>query len=260
VPNVGEMRSIKTIKHDYSPLYSRLGDDNRAHWEQLGKGYSRAWGTPAKKLLSDAELSFVQDHVPQNGRVLDIGVGTGRILEGLLETPASEIYGVDVASSMVDLCRNKFQDEQRIKRLEVVDLSKERIPYKEKFDLITAVRVLKYNQNWKEIVESLLQALSPGGVLVFSMPNMQSFNRFSRYSIAYYKTTPSELRTLANRQSAELVDLAGFTRIPDTAYDIAANNTALNNLIVGGERLAGKMLGKISYARELFVAVRSSDK
>jgi SAM-dependent methyltransferase len=187
---------------------------------------------------------------------LDVGIGNGRILEGMLAaTKSTRFYGVDIADEMVAVCRERFRDEPRIGELMVCDASGLNIPIDGAFDFITAIRVITYSENWREIVSYLVSRLRPGGVFVFTMPNRNSLNRFSRaYAVPWYSTTRRELRETLEAAGTELVAVTGFVRLPHFMYD-REQSPALAGLVTGTDAALGRVLGRELLVRELFVAV-----
>src|SRR3989344_9443107 len=124
------------------------GQDQK-HWEQIGNSYNAFWRSKAKQELSKKELGFINRYLKQTKSkfILDIGVGSGRIIENYLANPEVKgIYGIDWASSMVNFCRNRFKNNKRVQKIVVCNISKEYFPYKKKFNFISAIRVLKYNK------------------------------------------------------------------------------------------------------------------
>lgn len=156
---------------------------------------------------------------------------------------------------MVEVTRQKFSKEVRVKELAVVDLASSDIPFQMKFDFVTAIRVLKYNQNWKEIIVKVGNCLATGGIFVFTLPNKNSLNRFSSYAISSYKSSQGEIKKLVMNTDLELIEISGFTKIPDKIYEMA-QSTVANKSIINGERALNKVLGHSLLSRELFVAVR----
>lgn len=72
---------------------------------------------------------------------------------------------------------SKFAKDQ--KHLVVCNISKDKLPFKRNFDFISAVRVLKYNKNWQEIIGKIINHLHNEGIFVFTMPNKNSLLRFT---------------------------------------------------------------------------------
>jgi SAM-dependent methyltransferase len=235
-------------------------DVNRAHWDALGAGYRANWACPGQQALSERELAFVVRHLPAAAgqSVLDVGIGTGRILDALLaQDRVAALYGLDVAPRMVELCRNRFAGDARVKALSVCDVAEEPLPAPAGLAFISAIRVLKYSRSWADVVEgTLLRHLGPGGVLVFSMPNARSMKRFSRrYAVDYFMTTEGELRRRLGAVGAEVLEIAGFSKVPDLVYR-TCRSEGLARSLGAAERGLDRLLGPAALARELFVAAR----
>jgi len=129
------------------------GHDQK-HWDQIGNSYNAFWKSKAKQELSKKELGFINRYLKQtkNQCVLDIGVGSGRIIENYLADHKIEgIWGIDWASSMVNFCRNKFRNNKRVQKIVVCNISKEQFPFKRKFDFISAIRVLNITEIGKRL-------------------------------------------------------------------------------------------------------------
>jgi 2-polyprenyl-3-methyl-5-hydroxy-6-metoxy-1,4-benzoquinol methylase len=234
--------------------------ENRDHWNSLGANYRQNWSTVGQQALSDKELAFVVGHLPDLPAltVLDVGIGNGRILEALAaQRRVKVIYGVDIAATMVEVCRSKFMNETKVGDLRVCDISREPLPVPGGLHFISAIRMLKYNRNWWGAVEDTLAPhLSPGGVLVFTMPNQKSVKRLSRrYSIPYGKTTEAELRSRLERGGWEILELTGFSKLPDLFYR-RLHSPRLSRSLLAFEAMLDRLMGPGIGARELFVAVR----
>jgi ubiquinone/menaquinone biosynthesis C-methylase UbiE len=234
---------------------------NREHWNVLNKNYSNVWVKPAKRFLSQKELSFICSYIksysPKN--ILDIGVGNGRILENHLEqSKANEIYGVDIAEEMVEVCRTKFKKESRIKGIEVCNIAREKIPFDKKFDLISSIRVLKYNQNWPQILEKIYNQLQKGGVCIFTMPNNHSVSalykdKFSAHNLPIYYTNPSKLEHILKKLGFKVLEIRGLSKLPNFLYDLNSASLYVKTLMLS-ERALEVLFGRRLLGRELFIA------
>ena len=239
------------------PTQADQPSPNRRHWERLGAAYGANWEKPARRVLSELEMAFVLRHagIRPLERVLDVGIGEGRVLEHLLsQTPAAEIWGVDIAAEMVAACRSRFRGDERIKGLQRCDLSRDTLPYAVQFDLVTAIRMLKYNANWREVLGKLVDALRPGGMVIFTMPSTRSLNRVSRaYDIPWYATTHRELERVSASLHLHIVEMNAFTKLPAAFYD-RSDSDLVCALVLGAEKWLARVLGGPLAGRELFVA------
>jgi SAM-dependent methyltransferase len=233
---------------------------NKNFWGGIGADYSQGWAGPGQQIISEKERSFVTQHMPAvpGQSVADIGIGNGRILETLLSKDLVEaVYGVDIAPQMVELCKARLSGHRKLKGLFVCDIGRDPLPLPRDLQFISAIRVLKYSQNWWDIVAgSLIPHLAPGGVLVFSMANRNSSKRFSRpYDVDYFTTTPKELRQRLASANSELLTISGFSKVPDFFYR-TFKTALLTEALIASERFLSWAVGEAHLARELFVAAR----
>jgi hypothetical protein len=116
--------------------------------------------------------------------------------------------------------------------------------------------MLKYSRNWGEMIDNLVDHLAPNGVLVFSMPNDNSVKRFSRpYAVEYFRTSAKDLRARLGRPDLDLLEITGFSKMPDFLYRRGRHPKVASGL-VRLERGLDHAIGAAALARELFVAVR----
>jgi SAM-dependent methyltransferase len=232
---------------------------NRDHWESIGGDYLAEWDPPARNRVGVRELEFILDALRRSpGRTaLDVGVGSGRILDGLLRgTRETELWGIDLAPAMVEATRARFPGEPRLRGLAVCDLSSEPLPFQRSFDFISAIRMLKYNHNWREMVGELVARLEPGGVIVFTVSNARSLNAISRpYAIAGMNVTRDDARALCDALGLEVLAEEGFTKLPHVLLSRTRSPGAAR-VLIGIDALLARLLGGPALAREVFVAAR----
>lgn len=234
---------------------------NRDHWQSIGADYTAEWDPPARNRLGELELEFIVKslHRGPGASALDVGIGSGRILAGLVAgTRDTELWGIDIADAMVEATRARFAAEPRVRELRVCDLSKEPIPFAREFDFISAIRMLKYNDNWREMAAKLAAQLSPEGVIVFTMSNANSLNRISRpYAIGGVDATLGEMRELCGALGLRIVEEQGFTKMPHFVYSRLRSPLATRS-VLALDRLLSRVVGGPAFSREIFVAARRS--
>lgn len=234
-------------------------DTNKDHWDELGSNYRKVWEGCGKNEMNKREMSFIMKYIKKTNQnlLLDVGMGNGRILETLLENTKinSEIFGLDISSEMVAICKEKFKNTQKIKDLKTCDIANETVPFNKCFDFITAIRVLKYNENWREIIKKLYKKLNHHGIIVFTMLNSRSINRFFKYTIPLYRTNVKELRKVLVEAGFEILEIRSFTKLPDLFYNNSKYKLSAK-LVIFLERLLETILGKVFLGRILFIAVK----
>ena len=103
------------------------------------------------------------------GKVLEVGVGTGRHFIDALNTGA-DIYGIDISTSMLKLLESKLNPDQkkRISQKNIIDFESEI-----KFDLIIApFRVFMHlieKDDQLKALNNVFHNLNPGGKFIFDV-------------------------------------------------------------------------------------------
>ena len=96
---------------------------------------------------------------PPYGKVLDVGCGSGALLDELAASRA-EVWGMDVSPLALDFCRLRGHE-----RLVLGDATK--LPFKDgEFDVVTAIGVIEHLDDDATFVSEISRVLKPQGVLV----------------------------------------------------------------------------------------------
>jgi SAM-dependent methyltransferase len=115
------------------------------------------------------ETYFLQQIAKCRGRVLEIGVGTGRLFSQALNLGA-DIYGLDVSGNMIEKAKEKIPSEYH-HRLWIQNAVTMQLPYK--FALILApFRVFAHLIDFEDQIDCLNRIndhLEPGGRFIFDM-------------------------------------------------------------------------------------------
>lgn len=129
---------------------------NPAAWDEL-----RSLDLPAAAI--EARLVATLPPGPL-GRLLDIGTGTGRILE-LLAPRAETATGVDLSLEMLALARARLR-QAGLGRCTLRQADMSRLPYAPaSFDLVTLSMALHYADDPAEVLAEAARVLAPGGTL-----------------------------------------------------------------------------------------------
>lgn len=141
----------RTLYRFVAPVYDRLSPLWR---DWLYRDASRA--------LDEA----LRASCPPDGRVLDLGCGTGAVLERFLASGAafSSYTGVDQSREMLDRSRTKFGAVPGV-RFEQLDLRHDALPAGP-FDLVTSAWALEHLPEPGGVVALAAERLRPGGRLV----------------------------------------------------------------------------------------------
>jgi len=127
-----------------------------ADWDEM-----RALGLPAEGVEA-ALLSLLQGE--RLGRLLDIGTGTGRLLE-LLGPRVQSGLGIDASRAMLALARARLA-RPGLAHLVVRQADMYRLPLAQRFDLAVMQMVLHYAEDPAAAIAEATRMLAPGGRLV----------------------------------------------------------------------------------------------
>jgi ubiquinone/menaquinone biosynthesis C-methylase UbiE len=130
---------------------------------------TRAWPDHVQRAQTEALLAEIDGR-----RVLEIGVGTGRIARPLAERGV-RVTGVDIAPRMLARLREQLEARHTPPDLLLGDAT--RLPFADaSFGAAYAVHVLHLVSDWQGTLEELRRVLAPGGVLVHHTVDFQGDN------------------------------------------------------------------------------------
>jgi trans-aconitate 2-methyltransferase len=99
--------------------------------------------------------------IAPDATVLDVGCGTGRVTEALLElVPAGSVLAIDQSAEMVALARERLGSRAEVWRQDVLDLGLE-----QPVDAIVSTATLHWVPDHDRLWPRLASALRPGGAL-----------------------------------------------------------------------------------------------
>jgi SAM-dependent methyltransferase len=135
-------------------------DLNKRAWDNLAKKYDDRSGSP----ISDIFIKFT-GKLPEKGRVLDLGCGTGLPYARYLVEKGFEVVGVDLSEEMVKAA------SKNVPEATFVQLSMNEITYRDKFDgVVSSFSMLLLPPDlFRETASRIHSALVEGGYLYLSL-------------------------------------------------------------------------------------------
>jgi SAM-dependent methyltransferase len=117
------------------------------------ESFARFYDLIYHQVRDGVDHEYFQQEINQaKGKILEIGVGTGRLFIHALKQGA-DIYGLDISQSMVDVLRQKLNNDQqwRVSLQNIIDFS-----FDLKFDLIIApFRVIMHLLDKEEQIRAI---------------------------------------------------------------------------------------------------------
>ena len=114
------------------------------------------------QLLSDIFFPFIEMEQIRDRRVAEIGSGTGRIVNMLLEAGVDHVIAVEPSDAFEVLCHNIPQPG----KVTCLKITGDLLPAKGNLDYIFSIGVLHHIPEPAPVVEAAFKALRPGGHLL----------------------------------------------------------------------------------------------
>lgn len=131
-------------------------------FDRAASYYDATRGFPAGVENQVAEMIAETGQLTPTSRVLEIGVGTGRIALPLANHVGG-MYGIDIAPEMLNILRQKQQNEP----LYVTWGDASRLPFPDhSFDAAVDVHVFHLIPTWREVLTELQRVLKPNAQLL----------------------------------------------------------------------------------------------
>ncbi len=133
-------------------------------FDHAAESYDATRGEPPEvsQRLTEALLTELQ--AADADRLLEIGIGTGRITRPVAERGV-RVTGIDIAPRMLAQLRKQLASDAALVDLAIGDVTA--LPYRDRsFHAAIAVHVLHLVSSWERALEELRRVLAPGGVFI----------------------------------------------------------------------------------------------
>jgi 2-polyprenyl-3-methyl-5-hydroxy-6-metoxy-1,4-benzoquinol methylase len=111
-------------------------------------------------------ISKIFGMVEPHTNVLDVGCSTGFLGAQLRKNKSCKVTGMDSDKEAIKIAR------KRLDKTFFMDIEKEKINVKGKFDYIIFADVLEHTRNPETIISKFKKFLKPGGFILVSLPNV----------------------------------------------------------------------------------------
>jgi len=173
---------IFSQQDDYVQNYDSISSD---HVAAITKESDNPWiEAEVWEEMEVGTLQHVLDSLHETNntlRILDVGVGLGRLLERIRSSEYRnlDLYGMDISLPYLRIAHSKG--------LNVVMAKIEDIPYTaEYFDIITCTDVLEHVVDLNLCITKILTCLKPGGKFIVRVPNREDLSSYLKPDYPYH--------------------------------------------------------------------------
>lgn len=153
--------------NEYTENYELI---SATHLEALARtGHNPFMDETLWQVVEDNTVALANKYFALKGKILDVGVGTGRLLEKL---PNSlEKFGVDISGSYLNIAAEKD--------IQVAMALAEDLPFSDGFfDMVVTTDVLEHVLDLNRATHEMLRVIKPGGVLIARVPYRESLKGY----------------------------------------------------------------------------------
>lgn len=179
--------------------------EERLHHELAEMADNHWWCVGRRRILRELVAEALKDG-PAHPRIIDVGCGTGSMLEMLSEFGG--VQGIDSSPHAVTHARERLGDAADVTVGDIPD----DVPADGSVDLITAFDVIEHLDDDATAVKRFAQALRPGGAVVIAVPAYMFL--WSAHDVVHHHK-----RRYTRKQLVSLLSGAGFTVERATYYN-----------------------------------------
>lgn len=151
-----DRQRLAAIKRERAEEAAQYFGENAAHWDQVRSLHVD------DAVVEQAIQSMAPDHIDHH---LDLGTGTGRILE-LLAGRSGQAQGVDTSRDMLAIARANLE-QAGLGHCQVRQADITQLPFPaNSFDLVTIHQVLHFLSDPSRAIDAAARALKPGGTVL----------------------------------------------------------------------------------------------
>ena len=142
---------------------------NYEAYQSLGQTNSPVFSWHSRKAL-EKELKYIEHYRPERGRLLDLGCATGNFLL-YAKDRGWKVFGIEIVEKAAQIARQQLRGEI------ITDSLDDPILTSGSMDVITLWDVLEHLPSPRVSLNKISDLLRPDGLVFFSIPNLDSYDR-----------------------------------------------------------------------------------
>lgn len=175
------------------------------------------------RLSAEHTFSFIKKNLHSGGNFIDIGCGTGELLNCAHEDGWA-VTGIELSPDLVEYVRNRYGVD--VINANFLEYSADA---KEKYDVVVLRHVLEHLEDPVSVMKTINSLLTPGGYSVMEFPNIESpelrlkrfLNKTGIHKKSYKENyKPGHCNEFCNESFTWLVNKTGFDLVLWETYAI----------------------------------------
>ena len=186
---------------DYEALSRKHFDAQAAEYDQRDTYYYSRNGK-----ISCRDIAALLESVSYE-KLLDVGCGTGFLLEMLSQQKAAQYCGLDLSPEMI-----RAAEKKTIPGTEYTVGSAEALPYADdSFDVVTCSQSFHHYPHPEKAMAEVWRVLKPGGIYILSDTGIGGIGAWIDNHILFRLATSGDCHTTNRKGIAKMMEKTGFT-------------------------------------------------
>ena len=160
--------------------------------------------------------NYISTHVPKNGKLLEVAIGTGYPFGDFLRKSGYLVYGIDISPDLIEKCKQLYPDiNSKVGDAEKIDYPDDY------FDCTYCFHSTWYLPNLNNAIDEMLRVTRLGGLVIFDIQNRNN----KEIAMAYRKRLYAHLGTKWTINYAKNIVKLILCRIPmhnPNVYEVPA--------------------------------------
>ena len=188
---------------DYEALSRKHFDRQAAEYDERNTVYYSREGK-----ISCRDIAERLKDVPYES-LLDVGCGTGFLLDILSKRKSARYVGLDLSVEMI-----KMAEKKRIAGAVFVNGSSDRLPFSDsEFDVVTCSQSFHHYPRPDRAMSEAYRVLKKGGIYILSDTGIGGIGAWIDNHILFRLSSTGDCHTTNRRGIAEMMEKAGFSVI-----------------------------------------------
>lgn len=188
-------------------------------------------------------------YLSPNARVLDLGCGNGRFLSYLRRFGSYELHGIELPGASAERARRIPGLRLKTGKLEAGDFELHSL------DAISLFHVFEHLDEPVKVLDLIFPALKPGGILMMSFPNIDSWQSRFYKGKWLHLDPPRHLFFFKPSDFIPMMEKRGFRLLKTSWMSLEQNpyggvQSSLNRMLQKREVLFERLKGNTAYAPE----------